>query len=71
MIAQMSAHHIHPINSPPVKVVVAGDCEELGNWDITKAVELKSQQVTSPPTLLFFAFFFFLLTLNNNPDVSS
>lgn len=40
----MSAHHIHPLNSPPVKIVVAGDCEELGNWDITKGVELKSQQ---------------------------
>lgn len=40
---QMTAHHIHPKNSPPVKVVVCGGCDELGNWDIAKGIELKAQ----------------------------
>uniref|UniRef100_A0A7S0TYE1 CBM20 domain-containing protein n=1 Tax=Hemiselmis andersenii TaxID=464988 RepID=A0A7S0TYE1_HEMAN len=39
---KVSAHHIHPINSPPVKVVICGEGPELGNWELGKGVELKS-----------------------------
>lgn len=42
---KVSAHHIHPINSPPVKVVICGEGPQLGNWDVTKGVELKSVHV--------------------------
>jgi len=41
---KVSAHHIHPINSPPVKVVICGEGPELGNWDIAKSIELKAAQ---------------------------
>ena len=44
---KMSAHHIHPLNSPPVKIVICGSTPELGNWDVSKGVELKSFAVSS------------------------
>jgi hypothetical protein len=43
---QVSVHHIHPINSPPVKVVIVGNTPELGDWDVNKAVTLESDPVS-------------------------
>jgi hypothetical protein len=43
---QVSVHHIHTINSPPVNVVIVGNIPELGDWDINKAITLETDPVS-------------------------